>query len=586
MPNVFFLVMRRMRAPLLLLIASYTLAIVGLVLIPGQDAAGNPAPLSFFHAFYIVAYTATTIGFGEIPYAFTDLQRLWVILCIFVTVGVWIYAVGLLIALVQEPAVRQAREERRFRRRVAALREPFYLICGYGQTGGALIRELTERHERAVVIDIDPARIGLLALKNLREYVPALCGDAGIPANLEAAGLKHRLCKAVVALTNVNESNLRIAIAAKLLHPNIPVVCRADSREIVANMASFGTDHIYDPFDIFSLYMASAIEAPCLTLLTDWLSGRGGDPLREPIYPPAEGLWVICGFGRLGKAMYRYLKAQGLKLVVIESEPERTGVPPDPLIRGRGTEAHTLEQADIRHAAGLVAGTDNDANNLSIAMTALALNPDLFVVARKNDLANRELFKRVGARVVMHPSTVVAQGIWVRLALPQLAQFCALARTRDNAWACELASRVAALVHDRVPHTWQAELTAQDAHALHEAQARNLTVTLGDLLRDPRARNERLPAIALLLERGAHCELLPEPTARVYPGDRLLFTGRPEARRRLADTLQNVNVMRYILTGEDLPEGWIWRQGARLRQRYRRSARVAADPEVRDRSDG
>ncbi len=569
MDNIVFLIMRRMRAPLLYLIGSYAISIVGLVLIPGQDAAGNPAPMGFFHAFYVVAYTATTIGFGEIPYPFTDLQRLWVILCIFITVGVWIYAAGTLIGLLQDPTFRQARAERRFRHRVGRLTEPFYLVCGYGQTGSVLVRELTDRHLRAVVIDCDPARIALLGLRSLREYVPALCDDAGIPANLDAAGLKHPLCAGVVALTNVNETNLKIAIAAKLMHPNIKVVCRADSHEVEANMASFGTDHIYDPFDIFALYMAIAIESPCLTLLLEWLSGRGGDTLKEPMYPPAEGRWVICGYGRFGKAMYRHLKGQGLSLVVIEETPERTGMPEEGAIQGTGTQAATLEQADIRRASGLVAGTDNDATNLSIAMTALAMNPNLFLVARKNDLANRELFERVGARVVMHPSTVVAQGIRIRLALPLLSVFSTLARYRDDAWACELTSRVAALVEDRVPHAWQLEVDSESAYALLDAERRGLPVTLGDLLKDPWNRAETLPAIPLLLERAEQRELVPDLAQRVRPGDRVLFCGRAQARRRMDYALQNINTLRYVLTGEDLPEGWVWRQGSRLWRRHR-----------------
>lgn len=566
-----------MRAPLLFLIGSYTISIVGLMLIPGQDAAGNAAHMSFFHAFYVVAYTATTIGFGEIPHPFTDPQRLWVILCIFGTVGVWIYAVGTLIGLLQEPTFRQAMDERRFRRRVERLAEPFYLVCGYGQTGGALVRELTDRHQRVVVIDIDRARINILALRNLREYVPALCGDAGSPANLEAAGLKHPLCAGVVALTNVNEANLKIAIAAKLMHPRIQVVCRSDSHDVEANMASFGTDHIYDPFDIFSLYMAIAIQAPCLTLLVEWLSGRADDQLKEPIYPPAEGRWVICGYGRFGKAMYRHLKEQGLNLVVIEANPEATGTPDAGVIQGRGTEAATLEQADITRAAGLVAGTDNDATNLSIVMTALAMNPGLFVVARKNDMANRELFDRVGAKVVMHPSTVVAQGIRVRLALPLLSEFLTLARFREDAWACELASRIAALVHDRVPHAWQVEIDEESAYALCDAEERGLPVTLGDLLKDPRDRSATLPAIPLLLQDSEQRELSPGMAVRIRKGDRLLLCGRLEARRLLDYSLQNINTLRYVLTGEDLPEGWVWRQGSRLWRRHR-PAPAHSDP--------
>jgi Trk K+ transport system NAD-binding subunit len=481
-------------------------------------------------------------------------------------VGVWIYAVGTLIALLQDSAFQRAIAEGRFRRRVLGVRDPFYLVCGYGQTGGALVRALTDRHLHAVVIDLDQERISLLALENQREYVPALCGDARRPANLEAAGLKHPRCQGVVALTNVNETNLKIAIAAKLLHPQIQVICRADSHDIEANMASFGTDHIYDPFDTFALNMAIAIESPCLSLLVDWLGGVSGEALHEPLYPPSKGRWVICGYGRFGKAMYRHLKDQGLQMTVVEAQPDLTGVPKEGVVQGRGTEAHTLEEADIQRAVGLVAGTDNDANNLSILMTARGLNPQLFVVARENHIENYELFERAGAHVVMHPSTIIAHRIRVRLTLPLLSEFLTYARYYDNAWACELISRVAALTQDRNPHVWQIEVGEQQTPALQEAERRGSPILLDALLRDPRDRKRTLPVIALLLEHQDQRHILPEPTKRVRRGDQILFCGREEARNLLEHSLRDLHTLRYVATGEEVPEGWIWRWAARKRK--------------------
>ena len=105
MNNIFFLVFRRMRTPLLVLIGVYAIAILGMVLIPGQDADGAPWQMDFLHAFYFVSYMATTIGFGEIPYALTPAQRLWVTLCIYLTVIAWLYAIGKILTLLQDPAL-------------------------------------------------------------------------------------------------------------------------------------------------------------------------------------------------------------------------------------------------------------------------------------------------------------------------------------------------------------------------------------------------------------------------------------------------------------------------------------------------
>lgn len=559
MDTIFFLILRRMRTPLLTLIIAYAVAMAGLALIPAQDATGQPTTMSLFHAFYFVSYMSTTIGFGELPNAFTDAQRLWVSVSVFFTVAVWIYAIGRLIALLQDNTFQRAIEERRFRNRVARLRQPFYLVCGCGQTGSALVRGLTDRHRHAVVIDIDPDRINLLQLDNQREYVPALCADARKPSILDAAGLKHPLCEGVVALTNVNETNLKIAIAAKLLHPAIQVICRSDSHEIEANMASFGTDHIYDPFDAFAVYMALAIQSPCLTLLLDWLSAADDEPLSEPCYPPTNGRWVICGYGRFGKAMYQHLKQQGLTLSIIEALPHKTGIPVEGIVQGRGTEAVTLEQAEIQRAVGLVAGTDEDADNLSIVMTALQLNPDLFVIARENHLDNQELFDRVGAQSIMHPSTIIANRIRVRLVNPLLADFSNLARAQPEDWACELVSRVAGLVDERVPHVWEIAIDETQAFALCHAKARGFTITLDMLLRDPRDRERRLQAIPLLLVRDDSLQLLPALDQRVRRGDRLLLCGRIETRSDMDWVLQNLHALRYVATGESHREGAVWR---------------------------
>ena len=72
-------------------------------------------------------------------------------------------------------------------------------------------------------------------------------------------------------------------------------------------MASFGTDHIIDPFDTFALHLATAIQAPCLSLLQEWLSLGESDLLKDPVYPPRQGLWVVCGYGRFGKARNNFV---------------------------------------------------------------------------------------------------------------------------------------------------------------------------------------------------------------------------------------------------------------------------------------
>jgi voltage-gated potassium channel len=560
MNNIIFLIFRRMRAPLLTLIITYSIVMLGLVMIPGRDPDGNVWHMDFFHAFYFVSFMSSTIGFGELPYPFTAAQRLWVSFSIFFTVVVWLYSIGTVLTLLKDEAFQRALTERRFSKNIIRLKRCFYLVCGYGQTGEALVKSLTDGNRHAVVIDILQDRINLLKLENLREYVPGLCGDAGLPAHLIEAGLNHPLCQGVVALTDSNETNLKIAITSKLLHPDIQVICRADSHDIEANMASFGTDYIIDPYDAFALYLATAIQAPCLSLLQDWLSQGKRDMLSKPVSPPNKGLWVVCGFGRFGKAVHDKLVKEDLEVVVVEADPELTGAPQSPLIVGQGTEAETLLEASINRAVGLVAGTDNDANNLSIIMTARQLNSDLFVILRQNSKYNDPVIHAVGADMVMLPSDIIANRIRVLLGAPLQHMFVKLAMYQEDVWACELISQISALVSNHAPEVWEVTISELESYAVCQHLQAGQNLTLGELLVEERHRRSKLPCIPLLLLRHHDYSLLPREEIKVQKDDRLLFCGSSYARNRMEWTLQNANALNYVLTGDIGPQGWIWRK--------------------------
>jgi voltage-gated potassium channel len=568
MDSIVFIIFRRMRAPLLALVVTYSIVMLGMVLIPGRDAQGNLWHMDFFHAFYFTSFMATTIGFGEVPYEFTDAQRLWATFSIYATVVAWIYSIGTLIALIKDPAFHQSLVERRFANRIKRIRERFYLICGYGETGSVLVEALTQREQYAVVLESNQDRVSFLRMQNLPVYVPALCADGSRTVHLLEAGLKHDKCAGVVALTDLNEVNLKIAITSKLLHKDITVICRSDSKEVEANMASFGTEYIIDPFDTFAIDLVTAFQAPCLYILHEWLTGMSHELLSEPIYPPRDGHWVLCGYGRFGKAVYNRLKQDGIDVVVIESEPDRTGIPPEGCVEGWGTEAVTLQQANIEKAVGLVAGTHDDTNNLSIIMTARELNPDIFIVARQNLRDNQSLVDAVHADMVMHPSRIIANKIRVLLGTPLLYEFIRLAKFQEDAWACQLASRIIAIIVDEVPVVWELKLNSEDAHAVYNAIINGRTVKLGHIIKDPRERQRGLPCIALLVVRASGRVLLPDSNIRLKKDDRLLFCGRATAQDRMEWILQNEHALNYVLTGEARPQGWVWKMFHREKRRF------------------
>lgn len=564
MNNIIFIFFRRMRLPLLSLVIVFSVTVLGLTIIPGQDADGNVWYMSYFHAFYFVSYMSTTIGFGEIPYPFTDAQRLWVMFSIYSTVIVWLYAIGTLLSLIQDKTFQEALKELRFARKIKHLKEPFYIVCGYGETGSALVSLLTQRNQNVVVIDINPDVINFLKLENRRQFVPGLHGDAARPVHLIEAGLEHPLCQGVIAVTDDNDVNLKIAVTSKLLSPKLKVICRADSHEIEDNMSSFGTDYIIDPFDTFAIHLATAIQSPALNLLNMWLTGARYQALDHPVYPPQQGRWIICGYGRFGKTVYKQLKENGIKPFIIESSPENTGLPEsdisaDDWIKGWGTEAITLEKAGIHQAVGIIAGTDNDSNNLSIIMTAKELNPDLFVVARNNNEENTRLFDAINADIVMHPSSIIANKIGGLLATPLLYAFMGLANQQTRVWASEMIKRISLIVKNEVPEVWELIINEHEAVAVYNKLAADQPVTIGHIFSNVRERTEQIFAMPLLLQRNGILTLLPSDDMPLQINDKLLLSGRFSARYIMEWALLNEYALDYVLYGEAQSRKWFSR---------------------------
>lgn len=551
MPDIFYILLRRLRTPLISLIVIYAISILGFTFVPGQ----NGESMSFFHAFYLVSYTASTIGFGEIPHEFSNAQRLWAMVVIYLTVIGWLYSIGAMLAILQDPAFRKLRSEYIFQRAVRRLRTPFYLVCGYGDTGSILVKALADVGKKAVVVDFSEERIQELELSDTLRRPLGLVGDASTPAVLQMAGIDSPFCAGVIALTDSDQVNLMVALNAHLLNPKARVLARADHQDAVTNIRSFGHNEVINPFETFAGRLALALHSPGIFTLYTWMTGIPHEKLHEPLFP-ACGYWVICGYGRFGKALHRKLENANIHVQVVDTDPDLACAPAGS-IKGSGTDAPTLLQAGLRQAVGIVAGTDNDANNLSIMMTARELKPALFMVARQNQRDNSIIFERAGFDLVMKRGDVVAHKIFALLRTPLISDFLDAIHHHDNDWANHLVSRILGIVDEEVPYLWEIKISKARTPALYRNCLKNV-VTLGDLLRNPRNRAQQLSVIPLLLKRDGHAYILPEYDTVLEVSDRLLMCANYSMSHEMEWTTQNENVLHYLLTGRETSGGGLW----------------------------
>ena len=553
-----FLVMRRMRAPLIVLITIFAVSVLGLTLVPGLTPEGQPWRMTIFDAFYFMSYTASTIGFGELPYTFTPAQRLWVTVSIYLTVIGWAYAIGSLLALVQDRGFRNALALQHFSRKVARLREPFLLVAGYGRTGELLARSFDALGRRFVVIDGDVERIEALELAAYRADVPALVADARDPAHLGVAGLGSPHCEAVLALTNDDEANLAVAMAASLLRPDLPVIARTMSPSIAERMRSFGTPTIVNPFDRFGDHLRIVLRAPASYQLITWLESGPGAELPPRGRPPASGRWVLCGYGRFGRELVGDLRAEGLEVTVVD--PVAGAADGDTaVVAGHGFEPSVLERAGVADAVAVVVGTDNDTSNLSLIAAARRANPALYVAARQNVPSSGPLFAAMDVDSLLVPTEVVAHEVFAQLSTPLLWRFLQEVPHRTDRWASELIERMTEDCGRHLNPLWKVRLTRTETPALMSWVSSG-NACLGDLLRDPDDRDARLPAVVLMVLRDGEAALAPGDDFVLAPDDELLLTGRPAARRKLDTTAVVDAALEYVVTGRHVPASWIWRK--------------------------
>lgn len=142
-----------------------------------------------------------------------------------------------------------------------------------------------------------------------------------------------------------------------------------------------------------------------------------------------EGLrdhWILCGYGRVGSTVARELEHGGERVVVIDSTGEslaRAQRDGHLVVEGDAADNVTLVTAGVDRARGLVAAVDTDAHNVYVILSARALNPRLFVVARANTHDAEVRLTHAGADRVVSPYGMAGRRLAELAMRPRVVDF-------------------------------------------------------------------------------------------------------------------------------------------------------------------
>ena len=136
-----------------------------------------------------------------------------------------------------------------------------------------------------------------------------------------------------------------------------------------------------------------------------------------------SGHTIVCGWGRVGRAVAEDLADAGHAVVVIDLDPDRLEDVPFPTVVGDATLDSTLRRAGLERAGALIAALEGDAENLFVTLSARAIMPELFIVARARQDESVPKLANAGADRVVNPQELGAARMASFVARPNVAEF-------------------------------------------------------------------------------------------------------------------------------------------------------------------
>jgi voltage-gated potassium channel len=136
-----------------------------------------------------------------------------------------------------------------------------------------------------------------------------------------------------------------------------------------------------------------------------------------------RGHVVVCGWGRVGRAITRSLRTSDAEVVVVDSSPGRIATVDGPSVCGDATDEEVLRAAGIERARVLITALNGDAENLYVALTGRSMRRDLFIVARTASGAAVPKLLQAGADRVVNPQDLGGARMAALAVQPHVAEF-------------------------------------------------------------------------------------------------------------------------------------------------------------------
>ncbi len=239
------------------------------------------------------------------------------------------------------------------------------------------------------------------------------------------------------------------------------------------------------------------------------LTGALAERRRERTIHHLHDHFIICGYGRVGQRVAEEFRAADVPFVVLDFHEDAVAAAREDralLVEGDATHDDNLRKAGLERAQGLVAASDDDADNLYVVLSARSARPDLTIVARASGADAEKKLTLAGADRVVLPYTTAGQVMANLVLKPQVTAFLDVVTTA----------------------------TGPDLQ-LAEIEVRQTCAAAGRTIRELRIRHETGAIVIALRKADGSFDTTPEPDTPIEIGDVLIGVGSPDEIRALED---------------------------------------------------
>ena len=227
---------------------------------------------------YMTAISLTTVGYGDVLGIDNHLgAKVFTMGLLVAGMGVTLYSVSSLTALVVESQLYHLFELRKMKKELALIQDHF-IVCGGGSTGSHIVQEFIDTHQPFVLIEQNEE-----VLEQLRVRFPGILyvkGNAMEEMVLHEAGIDR--AKGLVAALHLDSENMFLTVSSHFFNPTMKIAVKCVEHHNTELFRRAGASYVVSPHFIGGMRLASELLRPHVVSFLDKMlrSKQGGESVR------------------------------------------------------------------------------------------------------------------------------------------------------------------------------------------------------------------------------------------------------------------------------------------------------------------